>query len=74
MDNNIRIVEEDLAILSRKVDDIESEINNLELKLSLIKEMQKDEKLKASKEVEEELRKVVDRLHYLITTSGLYKN
>ena len=38
MDNNIRIVEEDLAILSRKVDDIESEINNLELKLSLIKE------------------------------------
>ena len=29
MDNNIRIVEEDLAILSRQVDDIESEINNL---------------------------------------------
>ena len=72
MEDNIKIVEKDLAILSKKVEDIESEINNLELKLSLIKEMRKDEKLRASKEVDTELRKVVDRLHYLISTSGLY--
>ncbi len=71
MDNNIRKVEEYLAILNKRVDDIESEIDNLELKLAIIKEMQKDEKLKASAEVEGELKKVVERLHSLITVSGI---
>ena len=72
MESNIRRIEKDLAVLSKKVDDIESEIDNLELKIAIIKEMQKDDKLKASVEVENELKKVVDRLQTLISTTGLY--
>ena len=74
MESNIRRIEKDLAVLSKKVDDIESEINNLELKIAIIKEMQKDDKLKASAEVEKELKKVVDRLQTLISTTGLYSS
>ncbi len=72
MESNIRRIEKDLAVLSKKVDDIESEIDNLELKIAIIKEMQKDDRLKASAEVENELKKVVDRLQNLISTTGLY--
>ena len=73
MESNIRRIEKDLAVLSKKVEDIESEIDNLELKLAIIKEMQKDDKLKATNQVEKELEKVVDRLHTLISTTGLYE-
>ena len=71
MDSNIRRIEKDLTVLSEKIDDIESEINNLELKVAIIKEMQKDDRLKASNEVEKELKKILERLQSLMSASGL---
>ena len=71
MENNLKKIEKDLDILNKKLDTIESELDNLEMKVSIIKEMQKDEGLKHSKEVEKELNKILDRLQSLIATSGL---
>ena len=71
MENNIQKIENDLDILNKKLDTIESELDNIEMKISIIKEMQKDEGLKHSKEVEKELNKILDRLQSLIATSGL---
>ena len=71
MDNDIRKVEEYLTILNKRIEDIESEIANLEIKLAIIKEMKKDEKLKASEEIDNEVKKVIKRLHSLIANSGI---
>ena len=71
MDSNIKRIEKDLAILNKKLDDIESELDNLEMKVSIIKEMRKDDKLKASADVEKELKKSLERLQSLMSASGL---
>ncbi len=71
MDSNIKRIEKDLAILNKKLDDIESELDNLEMKVSIIKEMRKDDKLKASDDVEKELKKILERLQSLMSASGL---
>ena len=71
MDSNIKRIEKDLALLNKKLDDIESELDNLEMKVSIIKEMRKDAKLKASEDVERELKKILERLQSLMSASGL---
>ncbi len=71
MENNIQKIENDLDILNQKLDTIESELDNIEMKVAIIKEMQKDEDLKQSKEVETELNKILERLQSLIAISGL---
>ena len=74
MESNIKKIEKDLDVLTKKLDSLESELDNIEMKVSIIKEMQKDEGLKHSKEVETELQKVIDRLQKLMISSGLYSN
>ena len=73
MDSNIKKIEKDLDILNKKLDEIESEIDNLEMKVAIIKEMQKDEGLKASEAVEGELKKILERLQTLMATNGIYE-
>ncbi len=71
MESSIRKIESNLDILNKKIDLIESEIDNLEMKVSIIKELQKDKKLKASAEIEQELAKILERLQNLMISSGI---
>ena len=72
MENEINTIEKNLEILNKKLDSFESELDNLEMKVSIIKEIKKDNTAQSSKEIEKELKKIIDRIQSLMVASGMY--